>query len=135
MSSLEVVVCPSGRAEVLDRYVEFVAARCRPNTVMATGLDLRVFFAVINKEPAAVIPEDVLEFFAAQRRDRGAVTDVVRLADGKAGLAALTIRRRLALMSGLFGYLVISVSARPTRCPVGWRRVARVRIVGRRGRR
>lgn len=32
MSSLEVVVGRSGRAEVLARYVEFVAARCRPNT-------------------------------------------------------------------------------------------------------
>ena len=44
MSSLEVVVGPSGRAEVLARYVEFVAARCRPNTVLATESDLRSFF-------------------------------------------------------------------------------------------
>lgn len=36
MLSVGVVVGPLGRAEVVDRYVEFVAARCRPNTVLAT---------------------------------------------------------------------------------------------------
>ena len=104
MSSLGVVVGPPGRAVVLDRYVEFVAARCRPNTALATVSDLRAFFAVIDKEPAAVTPADVFEFIAAQRRgsDDGRV---VRLADGEAGLAARTIRRRLAVMSGLFNWL------------------------------
>lgn len=38
MRALRVVLHgPLGRAEVLDRYVEFVAVRCRPNTVSATG--------------------------------------------------------------------------------------------------
>ena len=32
---------PLLRAELLERYVEFVAARCRPNTVIATVSDLR----------------------------------------------------------------------------------------------
>ena len=58
------VLGSAGRAEVLDRYVEFVAARCRPNTVMATVSDLRAFFAVIDKEPAAVTPADVFEFIS-----------------------------------------------------------------------
>lgn len=106
MSSLEVVVGPCGRAEVLARYVEFVAARCRPNTVRATESDLRAFFAVIDKEPSAVTPSDVFEFITAQRRGDGAGR-VVRLADGEAGLAARTIRRRLAVMSGLFNWLVL----------------------------
>lgn len=105
MSSLEVVVGPSGRAELLERYVEFVAARCRPNTVLATVSDLRVFFAVIDKEPPAVTPADVFEFISAQRR--GGDGRVVRLADGEAGMAARTIRRRLAVMSGLFNWLVL----------------------------
>ena len=70
MSSLEVVVGPSWRAELLDRYVEFVAARCRPNTVLATVSDLRVFFAVIDKDPAEVTPADVFEFITAQRQWR-----------------------------------------------------------------
>ena len=106
MLSLEVVVGPSGRAEVLDRYVEFVAARCRPNTVLATKSDLRAFFSVIDREPAAVTPADVFEFITVQRRGRDAGR-VVRLADGEAGLAARTIRRRLAVMSGLFNWLVL----------------------------
>ena len=36
---------------VLDAYLEFVAARCRPNTVLATAFDLKVFFAVVAKGP------------------------------------------------------------------------------------
>ncbi len=35
--------------EVLDDYLEFVAGRCRPNTVLAVAYDLRVFFAVVAK--------------------------------------------------------------------------------------
>src|SRR3954454_10713874 len=89
---------------LLGRYVEFVAARCRPNTVLATESDLRAFFAVIDKDPRDVGPEDVLGFIAHQRRPRHG--NVVRL-DGEGGLSALTIRRRLASLSGLFGYLVI----------------------------
>lgn len=38
----------------LDRYLDFVAARARPNTVLATGYDLKVFFAIVAKNPAAV---------------------------------------------------------------------------------
>ena len=107
MSSLEVVLeGPRGRAELLDRYVEFVAARCRPNTVIATVSDLRVFFAVIDKDPAAVTPADVFEFITAQRRGSGDGR-VVRLADGGSGMAARTIRRRLASVSGLFNWLVL----------------------------
>jgi hypothetical protein len=65
MSSLEAVVGPPGRAVVLARYVEFVASRCRPNTVLATVSDLRAFFAVIDKEPVEVTSADVFEFIAA----------------------------------------------------------------------
>src|SRR5712691_9694507 len=32
---------------LVDDYLEFVAARCRPNTVLATAYDLKVFFAVV----------------------------------------------------------------------------------------
>ena len=39
---MEVALGLSGRDEVLARYVEFVAARCRPNTVLATVSDLRI---------------------------------------------------------------------------------------------
>ena len=106
MSLLERVSEPVPGADLVDRYVEFVAARCRPNTVIATVSDLRVFFSVIDRPPAHVTTADVFAFIAAQRRgpDDG---HVVRLADGEAGLAARTIKRRLASVSGLFNYLVL----------------------------
>ena len=36
MSFLECVSGPARGSDVVERYVEFVAARCRPNTVIAT---------------------------------------------------------------------------------------------------
>jgi hypothetical protein len=47
---------------LLDRYVEFVASRTRPNTVKATVSDLRAFFAVVDKPPVEVVVDDVLAF-------------------------------------------------------------------------
>src|SRR4051794_7949252 len=91
-------------SSLLDRYLEFVAARCRPNTVAATASDLRVFVGVIDKGPVDVTASDVLAFIAEQRQPRNG--NVVRL-DGEGGLSARTIKRRLASVSGLFGYLVI----------------------------
>ncbi len=32
--------------------LDFVAGRCRRNTVLATAYDLRIFFAVVGKDPA-----------------------------------------------------------------------------------
>jgi site-specific recombinase XerD len=88
---------------LLDDYLRFVAARARPNTVSAQAYDLKVFFTVVGKEPAEVTAADVLGFIEAQRVPRRG--NVVRLVDGEAGLAASTIKRRLATLSGLFGYL------------------------------
>lgn len=53
---------------LLDAYLEFVSARSRPNTVLATWFDLKVFFAVVGRPVAAVRPVDVLGFISAQRR-------------------------------------------------------------------
>src|SRR6266536_1058858 len=39
---------------LLDDYLEFVAARARPNTLLAVAYDLKVFFTVIGKEPADI---------------------------------------------------------------------------------
>ena len=36
---------------LLDDYLRFVAARCRPNSVLAAGYDLKVFFAFVGKDP------------------------------------------------------------------------------------
>jgi integrase/recombinase XerD len=90
-----------GHAQV-DRYLDFVSARARPNSVLAAGYDLKVFFSVVAKEPGEVTAKDVLEFITEQRGDRG----VVRLADGESGLSARTIQRRLSSISGLFGFLL-----------------------------
>lgn len=91
---------------VLDRYLLFVAARCRRNTVLATVSDLRAFFAVVAKEPAEVVVADVLAFIHDQRQPSGDGR-VVRLADGEAGLSSRTIKRRLSTVSGLFSWLVM----------------------------
>lgn len=90
---------------LLDDYLEFVAARGRPNTLLAVAYDLKVFFTVVAKEPAEVATADVLDFIKAQRAPRRGAK-VVRLEDGEAGLSARTIKRRLASLSGLFAYLV-----------------------------
>ena len=101
---------------LVDDYLQFVAARARPNTVLATAFDLKVFFTVIAKDPVDVDTADVLEFIGIQREPRrGAV--VVRIEDGEKGLSARTIKRRLASVSGLYEYLKIrgdiTVSANP----------------------
>jgi len=87
---------------LVDRYLEFVAGRCRPNTLRAVAFDLKAFFTVIGKDPVEVAAADVFEFLADQRGDR----TVVRLADRESGLSARTIARRLSSVSGLYGYLV-----------------------------
>jgi integrase/recombinase XerD len=91
---------------VLDRYLLFVASRCRPNTVLAAACDLRAFFAVVAKEPSEVVVSDVLAFIREQRRPRGDGR-VVRLSDGESGLSSRTIKRRLSTVSGLFTWLVM----------------------------
>ncbi|MGB6162028.1 MAG: tyrosine-type recombinase/integrase [Pseudonocardiaceae bacterium] len=89
---------------LLDDYLEFVAARVRPNTLLAVAYDLKVFFTEVVKQPAAVSTADVLGFIKSQRAPRRGPR-VVRLEDGEAGLSARTIKRRLASVSGLFDYL------------------------------
>lgn len=91
---------------LLDAYLELVTARARWNTVLATAFDLKVFFAVIDKEPAEVSAGDVLAFIKAQREPRRGAK-VVRIEDGEAGLSARTIKRRLATISGFYEYLII----------------------------
>ena len=55
------------RVRLLDEYLEFLAGRCRPNTVAAVAYDLKVFFTVVGKPPRRVRPVDVLAFMTAQR--------------------------------------------------------------------
>ena len=112
---------------LLDEYLRFVAARARPNTLLAQSFDLKVFFTVAGVAPTAVTTSDVLRFIEAQRQPRHG--NVVRLADREAGMAASTIKRRLATVSTLFDYLSTrglvdrnpvprSLSARAGRAPL-----------------
>lgn len=87
---------------LVDRYLEFVRGRCRPNTLRATAFDLKTFFTVVSKPPVEVRPADVFDFLVAQRGDR----KVVRITDGESGLSARTIARRLSSVSGFYSYLL-----------------------------
>jgi len=91
---------------LVDRYLEFVEARARRNTLLATASDLRVFFSEVDKEPNDVDVSDVLGFITAQRQP---LLDpkIVRIKDGESGLCASTIKRRLSSVSGLFTYLTM----------------------------
>ncbi|WP_202817159.1 tyrosine recombinase XerC [Serinicoccus sp. CUA-874] len=102
---------------LLDDYLALVAARARPNTVLATAYDLKVFFSIIDKDPVEVDTADVLAFIKAQREPRRGAK-VVRIEDGEAGLSARTIKRRLATIAGLYEYLIIRDDAGVTRNPV-----------------
>jgi integrase/recombinase XerD len=72
---------------LLDDYLRFVGARCRPNSVLAAGYDLKVFFGFVGKEPIEVTATDMFEFIAAQRQPtRG--DNVTRIDDGEKGLSS-----------------------------------------------
>jgi len=116
---------------LLDDYLEFVAARGARNTWLATAYDLKVFFEVVAKEPAAVTAADVFAFLAEQRSPRRG-EKVVRIEDGEAGLAARTIARRLSSVAGLFEYLLARGDAGVASNPVP--RGLASRRPGRRGR-
>jgi hypothetical protein len=81
---------------LVDRYLEFVAGRARPNTLRAIAFDLKTFFAVVGKDPLRVEAADVFEFLAQQRGDRA----VIRVSDRESGLSARTIVRRLSSVVG-----------------------------------
>jgi len=106
--SLVRTVSASGEARyrlgdpLVDRYLEFVAGRSRPNTLRAVAFDLKAFFSVVEKAPVEVEPADVFEFLAAQRGDR----TVVRLADRESGASARTLARRLSSVSGFYAYAI-----------------------------
>jgi integrase/recombinase XerD len=97
---------------LLDEYLEFLAGRCRPNTVLAAAYDLKVFIAVVGKPPRRVRAADVLAFMTAQRTGGDGRLQVAKEAGG--GVSARTLRRRLSSVSGLYGFLL----ARRSECPV-----------------
>jgi integrase/recombinase XerD len=99
---------------LVDRYLEFVAGRARPNTLRAAAFDLKTFFAVVAKDPREVTAVDVFDFLADQRGDR----TVVRLVDRESGLSARTIARRLSSVSGFYAYVIARGDVGVTKNPV-----------------
>jgi site-specific recombinase XerD len=102
---------------LVDAYLELVGSRARLNTLLATAFDLKVFFSVVAKDPAEVLPTDVLAFVGEQRSPRRG-TKIVRIEDGEAGLSARTIKRRLTSVAGLYDYLIVRGDAGVERNPV-----------------
>ena len=104
---------------LLDEYLEFLAGRCRPNTVLAVAYDLKVFFTVVGKPPRRVRPADVLAFMTAQRTGGDGRLQVAGAGSG--GVSARTLRRRLSSVSGLYGFLLargdVSVNPVPRGLP------------------
>jgi len=92
---------------LLDDYLEFLAGRCRPNTVLAAAYDLRVFFAVVDKAPSEVCAADVLGFVTAQRTGRVGGGSVVQSLDDSVGVSTSTVARRLSVISGFFAFLQV----------------------------
>jgi integrase/recombinase XerD len=88
--------------DLVDRYLEFVAGRARPNTLRAIAFDLKTFFTVVDKDPLDVVAADIFEFLAHQRGDR----TVIRMSDRESGVSARTIARRLSSVAGLYAYLI-----------------------------
>ena len=99
---------------LVDSYLEFVAGRCRPNTLRAVAHDLKTFFTVVDRDPVEVVTVDIFDFLADQRGDR----TVVRISDRESGLSARTIARRLSSISGLYAYLVARGDTPVTSNPV-----------------
>jgi integrase/recombinase XerD len=94
---------------LVDDYLDFLAGRCRPNTVLAAAYDLRVFFRVVGKPADAVCSADVLAFITAQRAGcaGGQVVQPVDPTGEPGGLATSTVARRLSIVSGFFAYLQV----------------------------
>jgi integrase/recombinase XerD len=77
---------PSGHA-LVDDYLGFIGARARPNTLLATAFDLKVFFSVVEKDPAEVTRADVFTFLKSQRTSNDEAK-IVPLEDGERGSGA-----------------------------------------------
>jgi integrase/recombinase XerD len=89
---------------LVDRYLEFVAGRSRPNTLRAVAFDLKAFFSVVAKDPIEVVASDVFEFLAHQRGDR----TVIRMSDGEFGIVGADDRAAVVVGVG-----VLRVCGRP----------------------
>jgi integrase/recombinase XerD len=92
---------------LLDEYLQFVAGRCRPNTVLAVAYDLKVFFTVVGKPAEQVRSADVLGFITGQRvGGQGGRLRAVEVGGDPVGVSARTLARRVSSISGLYAFLL-----------------------------
>jgi hypothetical protein len=56
--------------QLVGRYLESVAGRCRPNTLRAAAFDLKTFFTVVGKDPVEVTAVEVFEPHRGGHRGR-----------------------------------------------------------------
>lgn len=97
-----------------DDYLDFLSGRCRPNTVLAAAYDLRIFLAVLGKDPTEVVPADVLAFITAQRTGRPAgVVQGLPTDGGGGGVGPATIARRVSTISGFYDLGFLRLLAGP----------------------
>jgi site-specific recombinase XerD len=90
----------------LDAFLVFCEGRARQNTTRAYAHDLKTFFCFVGKEPHEVTSADVLDFIADQQAPRVGHENVVHFPDASPGRSPATVRRRLAALSALYGYLI-----------------------------
>lgn len=110
----------AGDAEPLvAEYLEFLAGRGRPNSVLAAGYDLRVFFSVVAKPAAEVTPTDVLGFVTSQRTGRPFGGPLAPAGEVEGGVTASTVARRLSMVSGFFAFLQVRGDAAANPVPRG----------------
>jgi len=103
---------------LVDAFLVFCEARARPNTTRAYAHDLKAFFTFIKKAPQEVMSGDVLDFVASQQAPKVGSENVVHFPDASPGLSAATVRRRLAALSALYGYLLARGDTEVTVNPV-----------------
>lgn len=97
-------LAPTLGHRLVDNYLESVAARLRPNSMLAIVYDLKVFFTTVDIDPVEVRRRDVLDFIRIQRN--GTADRKVIPINGSGGVALSTIRRRLSSVAGFYAHLV-----------------------------
>ena len=113
--TISVIDKSATRAQALTNAYLDAQREANGRLALSESSQRRLFF---GQQLAKEKGPDVLRFVTAQRRPRKGAENVVRISDGESGLSASTIKRRLAAVSSLYGYLVIRGDAGVVTNPV-----------------